>query len=132
MIVAFKLPMPPGVNNLYPTIRLRDGSLRRVKSKTYAAWLRKVHHLLREQIGEGIGEGYPPETRWELHHFRAVFPKLEVGKNDLDGRFKATVDFLANYFGIEDSHLMRIGDAEKVIEPGCKPYIAGEVRIHVG
>lgn len=94
-MIAFSLPMPPSVNNLYPTIQTAEGP-RRIKSKPYKAWLKEA------------GWSVPPAARGKIPgRFRAslIFDRMDVSKVDLDGRTKALFDLLTKMHVIVDDSL---------------------------
>ena len=93
MSVTFVLPIPPGVNNLYPTIRTENGP-KRVKSAEYRAWQHEAGWMV-PRAAKGIA------PKW----FRVglVFDRPDKGNRaDLEGRIKAVLDLLKKHDVIAD------------------------------
>lgn len=93
-MIAFDLPLPPGVNNLFPTV-LTDKGPKRIKSKAYRAWATEAGWMV------------PPAAKGKVPgHFRAtlVFDRPKRA-TDLDGRIKAVFDLLTTMGVIVDDSL---------------------------
>lgn len=90
MTIRFSVPVPPSVNNLYPT-----AGARRVKSSAYRGWLRAAFWLAIKDLGGGEHQGI----------IGSVSVTLMVGidrRSDIDGRVKAILDLLVSLRIIED------------------------------
>lgn len=101
------LPLPPPTNSLYPGIR------RRHKSKAYKEW---------EHLAEAWWIYQVVQKRERDQFPRATYPKKDREKwaldilvfmptwasGDLDGRFKALIDWLCKATGRNDRYLVRI------------------------
>lgn len=93
---TFKLPIPPGVNGLFPTV-MTDKGPKRVKSKAYRAWIEEAGWMI------------PPTLRGKAYgHFRVslVFDRHSPSRKiDIDGLVKAPLDLLKTMGVIKDDSL---------------------------
>lgn len=84
-MISFSLPVPPGVNNLYPTVQTAKGP-KRVKSTAYRAWQHEAGWMV-PRAAKGVA---PKWFRLNLQ-----FDRPDKGNRaDLDGRIKAVLDLL--------------------------------------
>jgi Holliday junction resolvase RusA-like endonuclease len=93
-----RIPMPPTTNHLYPTVQGR-----RVASHELATW-RVAASCATQVWGHERWEGQKRKVRWELW----VDVYLPNWLRDVDGTLKAGIDFLAEYFGLDDRYLVEL------------------------
>lgn len=95
-MIAFDLPVPPGVNGLFPTV-MTDRGPKRIKSKAYRAWLAEAGWMV------------PPAAKGKVPGpFRAtlVFDRPSASRRvDLDGLVKGVFDLLTTMTVIKDDSL---------------------------
>lgn len=111
------LPLPPGVNNLYPTVR----GIRR-KSRQYREWLQLADLYAHAQ---DFPLALEPQRRrtWELDTY-VFMPKWT---RDLDGTYKATIDYVGPRLGLDDRYLIQ-HYAERIAVPGQQGGVLCVVR----
>jgi hypothetical protein len=98
------LPLPPPLNGLYPT---NPKTGRRHKSKDYRDWEKEAANWWHLQDHEAVPGMYvpTPDALWQLDMY-VYMPTWAYG--DLDGRFKAPIDFLCSLTELQDRHLTRV------------------------
>lgn len=99
-VTTVALPLPPSTNSLFPGFR------RRHKSAEYKAWEQEAALWLLEQphlLTYGGLPQAPPKARWKLH----LYVVLPNWRSDMDNRYKATIDFLAPRFNLQDRYLIQ-------------------------
>lgn len=95
--IEFDLPLPPSVNQLYP------GKVRRHKSDKYYAWEREAdvaahaQRLVRAQWD-------PTDHFWRLE----IKCYMADKRRDVDNTLKAGIDFIADFFALQDTRVRRI------------------------
>lgn len=94
-MISVRLPLPPPLNNLFPSV-MTDKGPRRVKSSAYRAWLKQAGWLAKATRGRVSGPfiatlvcDRPDDKR----------------KHDLDGLAKAPLDLLTALGMIDDDSL---------------------------
>lgn len=87
---TYKLPVPPGVNNLYPT----NANGQRFKSQEYTIWQTQAAWELRQQKASPIVG--PVEI--------AIVVREPKRKTDIDGKIKAILDTLVKVGVIDEDH----------------------------
>jgi Holliday junction resolvase RusA-like endonuclease len=103
------LPLPPGVNNLFP------GKQRRYKSQEYKLWLAEALDWWKLSPLSG-------QAAWPLDKSAKVLWTLDtyvfipMWQGDLDNKFKAPIDFLCAMTGLQDSRLVEI-HAQRITGP---------------
>jgi hypothetical protein len=99
------LPLPPSTNHLFDTfVNRKAGTIRRVRSKRYDAWIEEAGRRplagewarLAEQAGNGI--------MWELH--LTVYGLSPLA--DLSNRIKAVEDLICAMTGLEDRNTLLV------------------------
>jgi Holliday junction resolvase RusA-like endonuclease len=103
------LPLPPGVNNLFP------GRIHRHKSREYKVWLAEAAlwwaaSPLSKQAAWPLAKG--TNVLWTLDAY--FFMPTWVG--DLDNKLKAPIDFLCAQSGLTDNRLTEI-HAQRITGP---------------
>jgi len=117
--LAYELPLPPSLNHLYPSGS--DG--RRHISNDYAIW--KEQALWSLKLMHPGRDTPPDQTTWGL---LATMQMPDWRRRDLDGKLKALIDTLAEFFGLDDNRLLTI-IACKIVVPGPL-RVNGEVIIY--
>ena len=87
--VILELPRPPSVNGLYATV-----GKRRVKSKEYSAWKKKVSKIVEDWIFQPITE--------DIIVVYSLQKPVQKRKRDVANYEKALSDFLVSELLIED------------------------------
>lgn len=108
------LPLPPGVNNLFPT----RGRVR-VKSRQYREWEEEAAYWwlaspLSKQPAWPLDE--KPRVLWTLDTY--IF--IPTWQADLDNKLKAPIDFLCKHTGLRDRYLVEI-HAKRITIKGTVP-----------
>ena len=94
-MIVVSLPLPPSLNNLFPTV-MTDKGPKRVKSGAYRAWLKEAGWLAKAARGRVSGP------------FVATLVcdrPADKRKHDLDGLAKAPLDLLTSLGLIDDDSL---------------------------
>lgn len=98
--MMLRLPLPPSVNNLYPTIRdRRTGKLRRIKSDEYKRWLDQADKWLTTQ----------KRTLRKISGPCSILIRIPVSRADASNRIKVAEDFLVSReLTDDDKHNRRV------------------------
>lgn len=113
--IEFTLPIPPTVNNLFPTSRTG----RRYKSAEYTRWLTEAGwELKRQQPGHQAGQ------------VRLIYLVPENPRRDLANHEKPLSDLLVKHGVIEDDRkvralIMLYDDNRKDVMVKVQPYFEG-------
>lgn len=105
------LPLPPGVNGLYPTVK-RGATTRRVKSQAYKDWLNEATtHATAQAVhmwtpADNEAEAMPKRrtNQWAV----SVRVVMRDRRRDMDGVAKALLDFLADRLWLDDRYVDRL------------------------
>lgn len=116
-VYHYALDAPPSVNNLYPS----SGD-RRIVSAEYATWKDAASWVLK-----ACYPGYEPPDHDPCWMLFVTLTVPDWRKRDLDGKLKALIDLLAEWFRLDDNRLLLIS-AEKRVVAG-QYHIAGDISV---
>jgi crossover junction endodeoxyribonuclease RusA len=118
----FQLPLPPGINQQYATVRGR-----RVLSKDSRRYKREVHHAIRRFRVDGVlSDAFVAALRAGYVGLFIDFYFETPHRRDLDGGLKIAQDAICDALGINDNRVVDV-HLVKRIDP-LRPHIEVELE----
>lgn len=109
--VKIVLPMPPSVNNLFPT-NFKTG--KRYKSPKYKEWIELALLSNNKKYKIKLGDGKVVEVSY-IFYSKWFNKNGTIKKKDMENYYKATTDFLPNIIeGFDDSMIFSYKDCRKI------------------
>lgn len=103
------LPTPPSVNNLFRTVQQKDGTIRRVVVREYAAWREEAGRLV---AWPRLTEDARNQIPWTIRI--AAFNLSR--RRDVDNLVKPIVDLITAQTGLRDSWLEEVTALRSSVE----------------
>jgi Holliday junction resolvase RusA-like endonuclease len=103
------LPTPPSVNNLFRTVQRKDGTMRRVVVREYAAWREEAGRLV---AWPRLTEDARNQIPWTIRI--AAFNLSR--RRDVDNLVKPIVDLIVEQTGLRDSWLEEVTACRSSVE----------------